>query len=555
MYFMEKGEAAVVAEDNFVHCILRQSSYFGEGSLLSARESSSTVKALTFCDVFELNRDDFLEIVAATLNSKSSTDPNDDINSSLKKSQQMNGNIMANFRDRPKCKSRVSREFLSVDSDHPSGRGKSKSALNPDNMFCFVWNLLLLAVIIYHLWMVPFLISFDASSHSLQYINYALDCVLAMDMYLSCCKFGFHREGELVLDYVQIKARYTTSRLKLDVLSIIPFDLVYTLIFSGNGRAVEAALCRLPKMLWIMRLPSVLNTIFRFLEDIDTNLAPLKLVEFLSGVVLIAHWAGCGFYATARLVSDLQSCNLHVTNKEAISWSVELAQCRWKNTWIERQMENIKLPIDGGETMQRYLRAINWALPTLVVVVIGDVVPVNMSETLYAFIWMIVGVSVNAAIIGNVANIVANIDTETLKFAKKADETKKFVNSVHLSSALMTRIDSFMFELWEHESDVSGDTFLVELPKTLQIQVTEKSRYWHVSHCPFFDFCSTEIVKALSLRLKLMLYSNEDVIVSFGDTGVGKTKSQHLYVAIVYACLSPSQLHCARHVLSGDRDC
>jgi hypothetical protein len=173
--------------------------------------------------------------------------------------------------------------------------------------------------------------------------------------------------------------------------------------------------------------------------------------------------------------------------------------------------------------MQRYLRAVNWALPTLVVVVIGDVVPVNMRETLYAFIWMIVGVSVNAAIIGNVANIVANIDTDTLKFAKKADEIKKFVKNLRLSSTLMNRIDSFVYELWEHDSDVSGDSFLVELPKTLQIQVTERSRYWHISHCPFFDFCSTEIVKALSLRLKLMLYSTEDVIVSFGDAGVGKS--------------------------------
>jgi len=540
MYIMEKGEAAVVTKDGFVHCVLQQSSYFGEGSLLSARKSSSTVKALTFCDVFELNCDDFKDIVAATMSSKFSADLNNNINSSLKKSQQMNGNIMENFRHRPKCKGRVSREFWTVDSDissRISGRNNSKRSLNPDNVFCFLWNVLLLAVIMYNLWMVPFLLSFDSSSHGLQCINWSFDCVLAIDMYLSCCIFGFHREGELVLDRAQMKARYFASRLKIDALSIIPLDLVYTLVLPGNERTIEAALCRLPKMLWIRRLPSVLNTIFRYLEDTDTNLAPLKLVEFLSGVVLIAHWAGCGFYATARVASDLQNCKFEVANRDVIPWSVELAKCSWKNTWIERQIENIKLPIDGGEILQRYLRAINWALPTLVVVVIGDVVPVNMKETLYAFVWMIVGVSVNAAIIGNVANIVANIDTETLRFAEKADEIKKFINSVHLSSALMNRIDSFMYELWEHESDVSGDSFLIELPKSLQIQVTERSRYWHISHCPFFDFCSTEIVKALSLRLKLMLYSSMDVIVSFGDTGVGKTKIRHSYVAIVRAYL------------------
>jgi len=514
MYFMEKGEAAVVAEDGFVHCILRKSSYFGEGSLLSARASSTTVKALTFCDVFELNRDDFQNMVSATLSSMSKTDLNSDINSSLKKSQQRNGNIMQNFRDRPKCKSRVSRDFLSVDSN-TEARGTSRGTLNPNDFSCFLWNIFVLTAILYNLWMVPFQISFDTSSHRLQYINWSLDCVFALDMYLSCYIIGFHREGELILDHVQMKARYTRERLRKDILSTIPFDLVYVLILQSGG-AVEAAMYRLPKLLWVTRLPSILNDIFRFLEDTDTSLAPLKLIEFLSGVVLIAHWAGCGFYAVARLSSDLQNC-------DELFWPVELAQCRWKDTWIERQIENMKLPENGGDIMQRYLRAVNWALPTLVVVVIGDVVPVNMRETLYAFIWMIVGVSVNAAIIGNVANIVANIDTDTLKFAKKADEIKKFVKSVRLSSTLMNRIDSFVYELWEHDSDVSGDSFLVELPKTLQIQVTERSRYWHISHCPFFDFCSTEIVKALSLRLKLMLYSSEDVVVSFGDAGVGKS--------------------------------
>jgi hypothetical protein len=520
MYFMEKGEAAVVAEDGFIHCILRQSNYFGEGSLLSARASSTTVKALTFCDVFELNRDDFQDMVTATLSSMSKTDLNGDINASLKKSQHINGNIMQNFRDRPKCKSRVCRDFLSVDSKSES-RGTSKGTTNPSDFSCFLWNIIVLTAILYNLWMVPFQISFDTSSHILRYVNWSLDCVFALDMYLSCFVIGFRREGELILDPVQMKARYKRERLRQDILSTIPYDLVYVLILQSGG-AVEVAMCRLPKMLWITRLPSILNEIFRFLEDTDTNLAPLKLIEFLSGVVLIAHWAGCGFYAVARLSSESQNCD-DAPNKDVLFWPVELAQCRWKDTWIERQIENIKLSDNGGDTMQRYLRAVNWALPTLVVVVIGDVVPVNMRETLYAFIWMIVGVSVNAAIIGNVANIVANIDTDTLKFAKKADEIKKFVKNLRLSSTLMNRIDSFVYELWEHDSDVSGDSFLVELPKTLQIQVTERSRYWHISHCPFFYFCSTEIVKALSLRLKLMLYSTEDVIVSFGDAGVGKS--------------------------------
>ena len=44
---------------------------------------------------------------------------------------------------------------------------------------------------------------------------------------------------------------------------------------------------------------------------------------------------------------------------------------------------------------------------------IGDVVPVTSAETFYAFTWMVLGVAINATIIGNVANIVANLETES----------------------------------------------------------------------------------------------------------------------------------------------
>ena len=41
------------------------------------------------------------------------------------------------------------------------------------------------------------------------------------------------------------------------------------------------------------------------------------------------------------------------------------------------------LPWSGGDTWTRYVRSLNWAIPTLVVVVIGDATPVTVGETVY----------------------------------------------------------------------------------------------------------------------------------------------------------------------------
>ena len=45
--------------------------------------------------------------------------------------------------------------------------------------------------------------------------------------------------------------------------------------------------------------------------------------------------------------------------------------CEWKGTWMELQMVDGLLPWEGADIFTYYVRAINWAIPTLVVVVIG----------------------------------------------------------------------------------------------------------------------------------------------------------------------------------------
>ena len=50
---------------------------------------------------------------------------------------------------------------------------------------------------------------------------------------------------------------------------------------------------------------------------------------------------------------------------------------------MELQMVDGLLPWEGADIFTYYVRAINWAIPTLVVVVIGDATPVTIAETFY----------------------------------------------------------------------------------------------------------------------------------------------------------------------------
>ncbi|EED93131.1 cation channel, partial [Thalassiosira pseudonana CCMP1335] len=361
------------------------------------------------------------------------------------------------------------------------------------------WNTFLFLICVYKSWIIPFRIAFKTSASSIT--DWVFDAFFLGDMLLHYCYVAYTEDGELVTELSMIKRHYLRERLKMDFISTFPFDLLAYLILPRDSSwsiGVEELL-RLLKLLRFGRYFGTVESIFTLLMD----------KGFLSGVILIAHFAACGFYAFARWKNSNAKCS-----------NILPTECLWEGTWLKKQIVNGKLPIDGGVTWQQYIRSFNWALPTLVVVVIGDVVPTTNPETLYAFLWMIIGVTINAAIIGNVANIVSNLESEENDFNTKVDDLKNYMFKHHLSYQLHARVDDATRYLWSaHKGSVNEDDFILRLPYTLQADIIAQTRAKHIRDCQFFDFCSSDIVKALALCLRPLVFSSGDIVCHAGDMG------------------------------------
>ena len=39
-----------------------------------------------------------------------------------------------------------------------------------------------------------------------------------------------------------------------------------------------------------------------------------------------------------------------------IEWATAFTECKWNHTWIKRQIIDNKLSVDGGTSVQRYIR-------------------------------------------------------------------------------------------------------------------------------------------------------------------------------------------------------
>lgn len=497
MYFIKSGKVVVTSSDLSESSPLRvlsRDDFFGESCLLGSTVSGATVTACTYCECLSLNRDDFQQATVGSQQVKI------DLANLVLQAKTKNKRAMQNFAAHPKCQRLMMEPSTSKGSTSSS---TGHAMLLPGSLFLLLWSTFLLGICVYNAWIIPFRLAFDTSNSSMV-IDWVFDAFFGLDMVLNYLFIAYIHNGELITDASKIRHHYLSSRFKMDLISTLPFDLIGYYMFPGTP--IVGELLRLLKM---FRLPShfgTLETLFLFLEDHHVSLAGLRLVEFLSGVILFAHWAACGFFFFARWKSSRAVC-------------LDTG-CVWDGTWIQKQIHHGKLPIDGGATWQQYIRSFNWALPTLVVVVIGDVVPITSPETLYAFLLMAIGVTVNAAIVGNVANIVANLESDSSDFAQRVDQIRNYMHKHHLSYDLHARVDEFTRYLWSaHSGNVSEDDFVLRLPYTLQTDVIAQTRTRLLVQCPFFDFCTNDIVKALALCLKPLTFSPGEVVCAAGDFG------------------------------------
>jgi CRP-like cAMP-binding protein len=371
MFFIEHGSVvACSANRETIYNILGCGNYFGESALLASSSSyTATTYALTYCDCFVLSRASF----QAALN----TFPGEQRHSilreaanALKMTEVVIKNIRQNFALRKKCRTLAG----GSDLKNKLQKGTQRIArFDPDHPFRHCWNALMIGAIGYNAWMIPLRLAFLAAFPSFL-VDWCSDVALLVDIYLNTFEFSHRMDGELVSDVKKIKAKYLEKEFLFDVISIIPFELIPLLLVEDAGAcAILVALFRMPKLLGLRRLLKLLQDLLSAFEQINVQMGPLKLAQLLGVIILIAHWAGCGFYALAVWYTREGNCDASTISDELESWGTSYSECLYSDTWLQSQIENGKLPFDGGGVWDRYIRAFNWALPTLVVVVIGDV--------------------------------------------------------------------------------------------------------------------------------------------------------------------------------------
>jgi voltage-gated potassium channel len=180
----------------------------------------------------------------------------------------------------------------------------------------------------------------------------------------------------------------------------------------------------------------------------------------------------------------------------------------------------------GASEVQRpawdqYVRAVYWCVTTIATIGYGDYTPnhdVN-AQIIYTVCVMIFGVGMYGYIIGNVATLIANIDTARANYQSKMEEINDFLRSRRVPAGLQARVRSYYAYLWETQKSVTRASITEELPHTLSMEISLFLNRAILEKVSLFKNANEIFIREIVQLLRPMVFLPDDYIIRQGEFG------------------------------------
>ena len=272
--------------------------------------------------------------------------------------------------------------------------------------------------------------------------------------------------GRSILSKREQAVRYLKGWFILDVLAAFPFQLFFGSPFFHLARLIKLA--RVAKLMHHRRRrPFQHSTLFR-------------LSSFFFWLALVTHWLSCG--------------------------------------WLE-----LSAAAGVPEASSTYLCALYWCVTTLTTVGYGDITPLTDAQTIYTMFVMVLGVGMYGYVIGNVANLLANIDMARAHYLSNMERLSTFLKYRHIPVALQKQIYDYYAYLWEHRMGYDESSVLSQLPAALQSEVSIVLKQDYIEKIPFLKGAYQELIRDMAFELRPVVFTPGTYVFRAGDIG------RHLY--------------------------
>jgi voltage-gated potassium channel len=330
-------------------------------------------------------------------------------------------------------------------------------------------------------------------------ISLVISFFFFIDLLLSLYTYYFKERKRLF--------HYFKTTFILDFISIFPFDV----LLYYYGLSFEFKVLSFIRVIKILQLIKLSGFVKRWGHGEFSNPAIMRIFYFLYWIFLVLHWVACG-------------------------WIV----IKGKATGVDAN--GVLIFIDNTTT---YIRAFYFAMTTLTTIGYGDITPSTNLETVYVIIIQFLGAGMYGYIIGNIANLLSNVDQAKTNFMEKIEKINTFLKYRNIPMDLQEKINQYYSYLWENKRGFEETSVLNELPSSLKMKVALYLNKDMLEKIPILNGASDSLLNELILSLQPTIFIPGDYVFRKGDLGTklyfivkGKVSIIDDFSETVYAILT-----------------